>query len=404
MIRFFYKYILLVVFIFSLLPLHFVVAQEEPLNVYFFWGQGCPHCAKAEVFFDDTVVPQYSKQIEIQSFEIYNNKDNQDLFRLFALASGAQGVPSIFIGDKVISGYLSDTTTGQQIIDAIDECLANGCEDLGAQIISGSAASEPEEEVQEETSQDGSLIVDLPILGETDLSTFSLFGLTAVVAAIDGFNPCAMWVLLILIGFLLGMQNRRRMWLLGITFIVASAAVYFIFLAAWLEFFNFIGAVRPVQIAIGIAAVGVGVYYLNRFRTMKPGQCEVTNVEQRRKITERLKKIVRENALWIAIPSIIGLAFVVNLIELACSAGLPAIYTQVLSLSDLSRLEYYLFLLLYVVIFMLDDMLIFVIAMLTLKATGTTGKYSRYATLIGGAVIIIMGVLLIVRPDWLMFG
>jgi len=213
-----------------------------------------------------------------------------------------------------------------------------------------------------------------------------------------------MWVLLILIGLLLGMQNRKRMWFLGLTFIAASALVYFIFLAAWLEFFHFIGVVRPVQIIIGLFAFGVGIYYFRRFWKMKPGECEVTNVEQRRKITERIKKIVREQAFWLALIGIIGVAFVVNLIELACSAGLPAIYTQVLAISELSRLQYYLYLLLYVVIFMIDDMIVFAVAMVTMKAVGTTGKFSRWATLIGAVVILLLGVLLIFKPEWVMLG
>ncbi len=379
---------------------------DDTVSVYFFYSDSCPHCAKEEVFLDE-LEQEYGEQVVINRYEVVKDETSQELFRGFAAVSSQPitGVPATFIGDQVIVGFGTAGTTGEQITTVIDRCLAGACPDVGSELIA-SLESELEPDPQSEPAPafDNALVVDLPLFGETDLSDYSLFGLTAVVAAIDGFNPCAMWVLLILIGMLLGMQNRRRMWLLGISFIVASAFVYFIFLAAWLEFFKFIGVVRLVQVIIGLVAAGAGVYYIRRFWKSRPGQCEVTNPEQRRKISERIKKIVQENALWIALPSIIGLAFVVNLIELACSAGLPAIYTQVLSLSDLSRLQYYGYLLLYVLIFMLDDLFVFIIAMITLKVTGTTGKYSRYATLVGGLVIILMGLLLLFKPEWLSFG
>lgn len=356
-----------------------ITYAQEPFEINFFYSKTCPHCAKEEVFLDQ-LEEEYGDRIKINRYEV-SDEENLELFKKFVKESGrpVNGVPATFIGGDVIVGFNTSADTGRQIRRILDDCL-DKCEG------------------------ESPLIVNLPIFGEKDLSKYSLVGLTAVIAAIDGFNPCAMWVLLILIGMLLGMQRRRRMWALGATFIAASAIVYFVFLAAWLEFFHFIGVVRPVQIIIGLVALAVGIYYLNRFRKMRPGECEVVNPEQKKKIMERIKKIIREQALWLALIGIIGVAFVVNLIELACSAGLPAIYTQVLAISDLSRLQYYLYLLLYVVIFMIDDLIVFVIAMVTMKAIGTTGKFSRWATLIGAIVILLLGVLLVFKPEWVMLG
>lgn len=370
----------LAVMLFLLAPA--IGQAAESVDVYFFYSKTCPHCAKEEIFLDQ-LEEEYGDRINIHRYEATTNKENYDLFVEYIKSSGKRvdGVPATFIGEEVIVGYRSDNDTGQRIRQAIDSNLG----EIGNQ-------------------KKSALVIDIPLIGETDLSQYSLFGLTVVIAAIDGFNPCAMWVLLILIGMLLGMQRRGRMWFLGLSFIAASAFVYFIFLAAWLEFFSFVGVVRWIQIVIGLLALGVGVFYLNRFRKMKPGECEVVNPEQRRKLSERIKRIVRERALWLALIGIVSVAFVVNLIELACSAGLPAIYTQVMSLSDLTRWEYYLYLLLYIVIFMLDDMLVFIIAMVTMKAVGTTGKFSRYATLIGGVVILLLGLLLIFKPGWVMLG
>ncbi len=374
-------------------------AAAEPVQIYFFYSDSCPHCAHEKIFLAN-LEQQYGDLINVHRYEVTSSLQNQSLLQEFAgtFIQPINGVPATFIGSRVVVGYGNENTTGAELQSIIESCLDTACPDTLALVRGDTDAGTTA------VTEDNDTTINLPILGAIDTSTYPLVGLTAVVAAVDGFNPCAMWVLLILIGLLLGMQNRRRMWLLGTVFIASSALVYFLFLAAWLEVFRFIGVVRWLQILIGVGAVGVGIYYLRRFVKMRPGECEVTNLEQKRKITERIKRTVKERTLWIAIPGIIAVAFIVNLIELMCSAGLPAIYTQVLSLSDLSRWAYYGYLLLYVFIFMLDDMLVFVIAMVTMKAVGTEGKFSRYATLIGGAAIVILGILLISKPELLSFG
>lgn len=376
-------------------------AAEAPVDVYFFYSATCPHCAREEIFLD-SLEETYSTRMQVHRYEVTTSLQGQNLFREFAAVSPQPitGVPATFIGTRVIVGFTDETTTGAEIQSTIETCLETGCTDT-LSLVRGEAAAPAEAEKEQ---GDANTSITLPLVGTIDTSTYPLLGLTAVIAAVDGFNPCAMWVLLILIGLLLGMQNRRRMWVLGMTFIAASALVYFVFLAAWLEIFRFVGIVRWLQILIGLGAVVVGIYYLRRFTRMRPGECEVTDVEQKRKIIDRITRAVKERTLWIAIPGIIGVAFVVNLIELMCSAGLPAIYTQVLSITELSRVSYYLYLLLYVGIFMLDDMFVFVVAMVTMKAIGTEGKFSRWATLVGGLAIVALGILLVAKPELLSFG
>ena len=246
--------------------------------------------------------------------------------------------------------------------------------------------------------------IDLPIFGEVETKNLSLPVLTVVIGALDGFNPCAMWVLVFLISLLLGMQNRRRMWILGAAFIMASAAVYFIFMAAWLNLLLFLGFLIWIRVIIGLVALGSGGYHLREWWTNRAGYCKVTGSEKRRRIFEKLKRITQNKSFFIALVGIILLAFAVNLVEAICSAGLPAVYTQILALSDLPVLSYYLYILLYVLIFMLDDLIIFIAAMVTLRATGLSGRYSRFSNLIGGLAMLIIGLLLIFKPEWLMFG
>jgi len=240
-------------------------------------------------------------------------------------------------------------------------------------------------------------------LANIDLEKLSLPALTVVLGFLDGFNPCAMWVLLFLISLLLGMKDKKKMWILGLAFIISSAFVYFLFMFAWLNFFLFVGYIFWIRILIaGIALFG-GYVSLKKFLSKDSG-CDVEGDEKRKSIFEKLGKITSNKSFWMALVGIITLSFAVNLVELVCSAGLPAVYSQVLALNNLSRIQYYLYLLLYILFFMLDDLLVFFIAMKTLQMTGITTKYVRWSRLIGGIMMVIIGLLLIFKPGILMFG
>jgi hypothetical protein len=194
------------------------------------------------------------------------------------------------------------------------------------------------------------------------------------------------------------------MWILGAAFIAASAAVYFVFMAAWLNVLLVIGAVTWVRAIVAVVALAGGAYYLREFVRNPGGVCKVTSSESRRRVFDGLRAVASEQRFWVALVGIVALAFAVNLVELICSAGIPAIYTQVLTLSALPTWQYYAYLALYVLVFMLDDLAVFVIAMRTLEVTGVAGGYSRFSHLAGGVILLAIGLLLLFRPGWLMFG
>lgn len=244
----------------------------------------------------------------------------------------------------------------------------------------------------------------LPIIGTIQIANLSLPLLSVVIGLLDGFNPCAMWTLFFLISLLLSMKDKRRMWILGTVFIITSAFVYFLFLSAWLNFFLILGFLFWIRIIVGLVALGAGIYNLRDYYVNREGACKVTGSEKRRKTFDKLKSITHERSFILALGGIILLALAVNLIELVCSAGLPAIYTQILSLNTLSAWQYYSYILIYIFFFMLDDLFVFAVAMITLHAVGIQSKYARFSRLIGGILMLIIGVLLLFKPELLMFG
>ncbi|OGY42453.1 MAG: hypothetical protein A2Y67_00240 [Candidatus Buchananbacteria bacterium RBG_13_39_9] len=321
------------------------------------------------------------------------------------LNANVSGVPFTVIGEHYVIGWLDEKNTGVQIEDAIKCVLNNNCRDIGSELMGNNLMAEKQQEDKTlKTSSSIPETMTLPLVGEIKTKNLSLPILTIILGALDGFNPCAMWTLLFLISLLLGMKDRKRMWILGSAFIVASASVYFLFMAAWLNLLLFVGFIVWVRILIGLVAMAGGGYNLKEYFTSPDAGCKVTGTEKRQKVFEKLKNITYQKSFYLALGGIIILAFAVNLVELICSAGLPVVFTQILALSNLAKWQYFAYMLLYIFIFMLDDLIVFIVAMVTLKMTGITTKYTRLSHLIGGILMLIIGLLLIFKPEWLMFG
>ncbi|MFA5777462.1 MAG: hypothetical protein WC906_03425 [Parcubacteria group bacterium] len=380
------------------------VNASDSVKAYFFYGDGCPHCAKEIEFLQE--MQKIYPNLEIKSFEIYRNKENALFLQKVgkSLNADVTGVPFSVIGDKFFVGY-AENITSEEIKNQIEKCDKISCPDKIKNIINSEDRSK-EDSKQNSVSEENrkEKVIKLPFIGKINVYEFSLPIITIIMGLLDGFNPCAMWTLLFLISLLLGMKDKKRMWILGTAFIVASASVYFMFMSAWLNLILFLGFVVWVRIAIGIVALLGGGYSLREFLFNKESGCKVVSDENRQKVFQKLKSVVGKNSFWIALGGIIALAFMVNLVELICSAGLPAVYTQILALNELSKWQYYLYILLYIFFFMLDDLFIFFMAMVTLEMTGISTRYSKYSQLIGGLIMLIIGLLLIFKPQWLMFG
>lgn len=447
------KKILLFIFVISLLiiPGRSVFAQEKnDVNIYFFWGDGCPHCANEKIYLE--YLTNKYPFVTLYDYEVYNNGENKELLKEIgsAMDINIAGVPFTVIGEKYFIGWSDNTDLKLSMEETIKCAQESLCADVISEILNEkntenldiplsyeaylesygikpanaseikNAENSANEDILispiEELSviendkiqlQPVSLIpekIKVPIFGEISIKNLSLPIITILFGALDGFNPCAMWVLLFLISMLMGMENKKRMWILGSVFLVASASVYYIFMAAWLNLLLFIGFIFWIRAGIGIVALLGGGFNLKEYFKNPEGACKVTGTEKRQKVFQRLKEITQQKSFWLALGGIVILAFAVNLVELICSAGLPAVYTQILAMSNLSTWQYYAYIGLYILVFLLDDLIVFFVAMTTLHITGATTKYSRFSHLIGGILMIIIGLLLIFKPGWLMFG
>ncbi|MFH1895984.1 MAG: hypothetical protein ABH814_00725 [bacterium] len=385
--------------IFFLIPAK-VNANETKPKLYFFFSPGCPHCAAEE---EEILQPlEAQEKVEIIRYDISKEEGRKVLQNLGqAYGLDISGTPRTFVGETFIRGYLNYETHGVVIAKAVDECLQSECPDIVAPILGQYELETREKQAKLSPVLDN---IKLPLVGTINPKAMSLPALTFIIALLDGFNPCAMWTLVFLISLLLGLKSKKRRWILGMAFITASGLVYFLFLTAWLNTFLFLGFVRWLQVGIGVFALAAAIWSIRDFWVNKDGGCSTEDSGKKQKMFHKLKQIVRKDNLWLALGGIVGLALAVNLVELLCSAGLPAIYTQILSLSSLPTWKYYAYLVFYVVVFVIDDLVVFILAMKTAELVGIEGKYARWSRLIGGIIMLAIGILLVLKPEVLMLG
>jgi hypothetical protein len=357
----------------------FVFAQEKTADIYFFYSSICPHCADEEKFLT-TLERKYSG-LNIEKYEVFFNQDNQkvlqEFFDKYQVPINQRGyVPTTFTPTKYFIGF--NEQTGQEIENCLIECL-------------GGAG----------TTQK----IRIPVLGEVDPLTISLPILTLVLGVLDGFNPCAMWVLVMLISMLLSLKSRKRILLVGGVFIFTEGLLYFLFMAAWLNLFLVIGYALWMRILIGAFAIIFGIWRLKEFFTWNPGVCKVVDASgSEKKLFDKIKNILKPATVPATLLGVIGLAFGVNLIEFFCSAGFPVMYTRILSLQNIAGIQYYIYLFFYNILYLLDDLIVFGVALFALNRFNFSDRYNKYSTLVAGLLILILGALLIFKPNLLMFG
>jgi hypothetical protein len=243
--------------------------------------------------------------------------------------------------------------------------------------------------------------VDLPWIGYIRVRDCGLPAFTLLIGLIDGFNPCAMWVLVFLLSVLVNIHDRRKIAAIAGTFVVVSGLAYFAFMAAWLNLFMLVGIARPLQIALGTLAVLIGMINVKDFFAFRKGVTLSIPESAKPGIYSRVRRIVTTDYISVAIGLSVVLAVVVNIVELMCTAGLPAVYTQILTLQQLPTWKNYLYLGLYNVGYMFDDSLMVVAFVVTLSHRKMRQVEGRWLKLISGVVVLVLGLAMVCRPEWL---
>lgn len=393
------KYIFLFILSFLFILPSINAEEKKQVNVYLFHSNTCSHC-KAEIEFLNEIQKEY-ENLKINLYEINDVKENKELMINIKekLNIDSPMVPFTVIGDYYYIGYNDGVKDG--IKNLIEKYTSEEQYDVIKDIIDG-------KDISNFKIKNGEINKISTVFGEIDPAKVSLPILSVIMGAIDGFNPCAMWVLIFLITMLFNMENKKRMWALGITFLVTSALIYLIFMFVWLGVATkLLTTISWLKLLIGLVAlIGAFINLKGFIKSIvkKDAGCEVVDNSKRKKIISKIKKYTSEKSFILAMLGVMLLAISVNAIELACSAGLPVLFTNVLALNDVNFIEKCIYIFIYIFFFLIDDIIVFFVAMFTLNIKALSTKYTKYSHLIGGIIMLIIGILMIFKPEWLMFN
>ena len=381
---------------FLLLILAPAQAAEPPaLTIHYFRADGCPHCDDAGAFFARLAAEE--PRLAVRDYEVSRDPENRALFQaaLDALKVEEGGVPFIFVGDWATLGYHTDATTGAEIRRQVARCLASSCPDALEAIRAGRApAALPPRAA-------GADVLRLPLIGEVDAATLSLPLLTLTVAALDAFNPCAFFVLLFLLSMMAHQKSRARMLAVGGIFVLFSGLMYFAFMAAWLSLFQLLGQLAWVTLAAGLLAVVVGAVNVKDFFLFGRGVSLSIPESKKPDIFRRARAVLAADRLPAMLVATVFLAVAANFYELLCTAGFPMVYTRILTLGEPSPAARYFYLALYNLVYVLPLATIVLVFARTLGARKLGEREGRLLKLLSGTMMLELGVLLLVAPEWL---
>ena len=342
-------------------------AATTTLTVYV--RAGCPHCADAKAYLAGLV--QQRPGLVVAYREVDRDPvAREELFTLSrAVGAWPPGVPTFVANGRVLVGFDGADTSGPDVLALV---AGTSTETRATGLASSLSATQ----------------MGLPLF-------------TLAMGLLDGFNPCAMWVLLFLLSLLVRLQDRKRMALVAGTFVVASGAVYFAFMAAWLNVFLLVGMSAALRIGLGAVALLIGLVNVKDYFAFGRGVSLSIPEAAKPGIYARVRRVLNAEALPASMAAVAVLAVAVNFVELLCTAGFPAIYTAVLVQHHLPPLAHYGYLLLYIAGYVADDALMVTIAVITLGHRKLTERGGRWLKLVSGAAMMALGAVMIVRPEWL---
>jgi len=331
--------------------------------------------------------------LKLHSYELSKNKENVQIYISMAASFGndARSVPTFMFCGNLLSGYDSHQTTGESLREHLEACYQFVRE----------TNPKPTASFDYNSQKSDSSSVEIPFIGVLSADDYSLPVLTILIAGMDAFNPCAFFVLLFLLSMMVHSSSRGRMVLIGGIFVFFSGAMYFLFMAAWLNLFVYIGELRLITLIAGSLAVLIALINIKDYFWFKKGISLSISNEKKPALFDRVRHLLRLESLFTAAVATVFLAIVANSYELLCTAGFPMIYTRILTLSSMSTTSYYFYLLLYNLVYILPLLVIVVLFTIKLGSRKLTRHEGVVLKLLSGVMMLQLGALLIIAPQLL---
>lgn len=390
--------------------------SADKINIEIFTRKDCKNCIHLEEFL--TKLSKERDDFTVTRYDINEDKKAREYFDdVTKKGRLVKGTPVIYLNETIIQGFDSGDTTGKDITDLIDSGksknsipdLKTFMENYNPDNINASYSQNTCEgdEVCSITpvTEKKSYVVTIPLLNKkVDVMKYSLPGMSFILGTIDGFNPCAMWVLVLFLTALIAIGDKKKMFLVAGLFILAEAFMYYLILNIWIFTWDFIGLNRIITPLVGLVGIVGGILFIRSYvKNRNEIACEVGDFERKAKISGKIQDLAHKPFTILTGIGIITLALSVNVIEFACSIGIPQTYTKILEMNTVSFLGRQLYNFIYIMGYMLDDIVVFALALFSINKIASTGKYSKLMNLFGGILMILLGLMLIVKPEILVF-
>ena len=389
-------------------------SQSKKVKIEYFGRKDCKNCANLEKFLKELSTKR--DDFEYVEHKIDESKEEKVFFdETTSKLKLVKGTPIIYIDGHIIQGFNTADTTGKEIENLINsgktkdkiltlkeyvESGQTGNVSSNGAVCTGDTVCEVPGLTKGAGNQ---VLVNIPIINKTvDLTNYSLLTMSIILGTIDGFNPCAMWVLVLFLTALIAVGNKVKMFRVAGLFILAEAVMYFFILNAWIYAWDFVGLDKWVTPLVGIVGIIGGIFFIRNY--LKKGdtlECEVTDFEQRAKISKKIKDIANKPFTLLTALAIIGLALSVNVIEFACSVGIPQTYTKILQINEVPFWTRQFYTFIYIIGYMIDDIIVFGFALMSVNKLQLTTKYSKWVNLFGGILMIILGLIMLIKPSLL---
>ncbi len=390
--------------------------------IYFFWGDGCPHCAAQKPFL--ARLAQKYPGVEVREFEVWNNEKNRVPFTQMAKKFGFEpsGVPTTFIADRYWVGY-EEEPIGREIEAVVASCALSGCVDAGAGVFGPAAPPTlppptPVPAVAQAPANPDpapnptplpapavapasqSRTLTLPLVGAVDLGAQSLAISTALIAFVDGFNPCSLWVLSVLLALTLHTGSRKKVFIIGLVFITVTSLVYVLFIAGLFTMFTVISFVGWIQVVVALVALFFALVNIKDYFWYKEGISFTISDDKKPGLYRSMRRVLKVSD---SLPALIGATIVMSagasLVEFSCTAGFPVLWTNLLVAQGVTAGTFVALLALYMLIYQLDELGIFLAAVFSLRASKLEEKHGRILKLIGGTLMLTLAMVMLVNPS-----
>lgn len=347
------------------------------VTLVFYWGVNCPHCRQAEPFVAGLAA--HYPGLTVERVEVQRDAGGRRRFldHMSALGVSGAGVPAFVVGDDSIVGFHPGRT---------EAVVRHAIEAAAGAAPAGSASPPP--------------LIELPLFGRIDSRAVSFPIFTVLVGLADGLNPCAFWVLTVMLSLLLHVRSRLRLVLFGGLFVAMSGLVYFLFMAAWTAMFALAGMSLWLTRGLGAGLLVMGLINLKELIWFGKGPSLMIPDGAKPGLYKRMRSITNAASLPAALAGIAALAFVVNLIELGCTVGLPAVYTRILALQPgVGVAGRHAYLALYNLAYVVPLGLVVAVYAITVHRLTLSERGAKVLKVISGLLLVSFGMLFLARPE-----